>query len=68
MPTTNFTEDVKNEVIDKVLDSGTIIGEVIKTLRHTSFKADNGAFDNAMKTLESIEGLKKLLDSIPVED
>ena len=68
MPTTNFTEDVKNEVVDKVLDSGTIIGEVIKTIRHTSFNADNGAFDNAMKTLESIEGLKKLLDSIPVED
>ena len=68
MPTTNFTEDVKNEVIDKVLDSGTIIGEVIKTLRHTSFNTDNGAFDDAMKTLEKIEGLKKLLDSIPVED
>ena len=68
MPTTNYTEDVKNEVVDKVLDSGTIIGEVIKTLRHTSFNTDNGAFDNAMKTLESIEGLKKLLDSIPVED
>ena len=79
MPTNRFTEAVREECVDHILEAGNLIGDVIKTLRHSHFddiptyhmdtepKPGAEVFVDAIEALKVVNALKDSLGVIHVE-